>query len=149
FSNDANARKYNEIGLPVTPDQITPSFVIGSSMDLLRAYQRPIHPVGDGTVTDMAGWGEFMEHAYDTAAAQTVSLWRYGVATAEMLSLLRDTPPRVASYVVEPGDSLSGIAAKLGTSVDALAQANGITNPNHITVGQRLVMPSGAAPAAA
>jgi rare lipoprotein A len=42
------------------------------------------------------------------------------------------------SYVVQSGDTLSGIAAQLGTSVDHLASANGISNPDFLSVGQTL-----------
>lgn len=41
-------------------------------------------------------------------------------------------------YVVQPGDSLSGIAAKLGTSVSVLAYENSINNVNFILCGQSL-----------
>jgi lipoprotein-anchoring transpeptidase ErfK/SrfK len=48
-------------------------------------------------------------------------------------------------HVVRPGENLSSIAARYGTSVAALARANGIANPNHIFVGQRLTIGSGGA----
>lgn len=41
-------------------------------------------------------------------------------------------------YVVQAGNTLSGIAARFGTTVQALAQLNNITNPNLIYVGQVL-----------
>jgi rare lipoprotein A len=41
-------------------------------------------------------------------------------------------------YVVRPGDTMSGIAAQLGTSVHDLASANGIADPDVISVGQKL-----------
>ena len=41
-------------------------------------------------------------------------------------------------YVVQSGDTLSGIAAELGTTVEDLAAANGIANPDFISVGQTL-----------
>jgi LysM repeat protein len=41
-------------------------------------------------------------------------------------------------YVVQSGDTLSGIAAQLGTSVDDLTAANGIANPDLVYVGQTL-----------
>ncbi|MDA1010667.1 MAG: LysM peptidoglycan-binding domain-containing protein [Chloroflexi bacterium] len=109
----------------------------------MRAFGLPIHPIGDGTVPDVANWSEFIDHSYTTAEAETVSVWRYGVTSGDVLALLRDTPPRVAAYVVEPGDTLGGIAGRFGTTVDALASTNGIRNPNLISVGMRLVLPSG------
>ena len=42
------------------------------------------------------------------------------------------------SYVVQGGDTLTGIAAELGTSVDALMAANGLTNPDVVYAGQTL-----------
>lgn len=41
-------------------------------------------------------------------------------------------------YVIRPGDTLSGIAARFGTSTRTLARRNGITNPNRLVVGARL-----------
>jgi N-acetylmuramoyl-L-alanine amidase len=54
-----------------------------------------------------------------------------------------------AAYEVRPGDTLSAIAARQGTSVDALARANDLTDPNRIFVGQVLTIPRTSAPAAA
>jgi LysM repeat protein len=45
------------------------------------------------------------------------------------------------SYTVQSGDTLSSIARRFGTSTTAIAQANGITNPNLIFVGQQLSVP--------
>jgi rare lipoprotein A len=42
------------------------------------------------------------------------------------------------TYVVQSGDTLSGIAAQLGTTVDDLMAANGIANPDLIYAGQTL-----------
>ncbi len=50
------------------------------------------------------------------------------------------------TYVVRPGDNLTIIATRLGVSPAALADANGIRNPNFIYVGQRLIVPSGSSP---
>lgn len=41
-------------------------------------------------------------------------------------------------YTVKSGDTLSGIAAKYGTTYQKIAQLNGIANPNKIYVGQKL-----------
>ena len=47
------------------------------------------------------------------------------------------------TYIVQRGDTLSSIAARHGITTQALAAANGITNPNRIYVGQRLVISGG------
>ena len=49
-------------------------------------------------------------------------------------------------YVVQPGDTLSSIAQRFGTTVQAIAQANNITNINLIVVGQVLIIPVGPTP---
>lgn len=46
-------------------------------------------------------------------------------------------------YVVQPGDTMYSIAARYGTTVWALAQANNLSNPNWIFAGQKLVIPGG------
>lgn len=51
-----------------------------------------------------------------------------------------------AEYTVKSGDTLGRIAANHNTTVAALVGANGISNPNLIRVGQKLVIP-GADPA--
>jgi nucleoid-associated protein YgaU len=45
------------------------------------------------------------------------------------------------TYRVGKGDTLSGIAKRFHTSVNALARANGIKNPNRIFKGQVLCIP--------
>src|SRR3954452_13994595 len=44
-------------------------------------------------------------------------------------------------YTVRRGDTLSSIAARQHTTVQALVQANGITNPDRIIEGQLLTVP--------
>lgn len=47
-------------------------------------------------------------------------------------------------YTVRRGDTLSAIARRFGTSVAALAAANGIRNPDFIRTGQQLTIPNAA-----
>ena len=48
---------------------------------------------------------------------------------------------RGGSITVQPGDTLSDIADRQGVSLNQLMQANGITNPNMVVAGQKLVLP--------
>ena len=58
-----------------------------------------------------------------------------------------DPPPTGGqSYTVQPGDTLSAIASRFGTTAVAIAQANGISNINLIFVGQQLIIPGGVLP---
>jgi len=47
----------------------------------------------------------------------------------------------VVYYTVKPGDTLSAIAQRFRTTVNAIAAANGINNPNLIYAGQKLIIP--------
>ncbi len=82
---------------------------------------------------------------------------RLPVATAQQVPAAAPAMPASAAqqsaYVVQRGDTLSQIAQRHGATVQEIAQANGIADPNRIMTGQRLVIPSGprrpaAAPAA-
>lgn len=46
-------------------------------------------------------------------------------------------------HVIQEGDTLGGIAAAYGVSVEALQVANGIENPLLLQIGQELVIPTG------
>ncbi len=44
------------------------------------------------------------------------------------------------AYTVRPGDTLWSLSQRTGVPVDQLARENGIADPNHILVGQRLTL---------
>ena len=81
---------------------------------------------------------------------------RHGEIAAEVNRRLgvTDTAPDagaaqgVTVYTVKKGDTLSQIAAKYGTTYQAIAAYNGIKNPNVIRVGQKIKIPVSTAPAA-
>jgi len=62
-----------------------------------------------------------------------------------MLALLAAIPVQAyaTTHVVQPGESLSEIAAYYGVTMSALAAANGIGNSDYIYTGQQLVIPDG------
>lgn len=70
---------------------------------------------------------------------------------AALLWVLLTTPlfaqDEAGTYIVQPGDSLSAIAAAYGVSLDSLVAANAIADPSLITVGQVLIIPSATASA--
>lgn len=53
--------------------------------------------------------------------------------------------PVGGTYVVQAGDTLSGIASRYGTTWQTLASLNHLSNPNYIYVGQRLTVHGGTA----
>ncbi len=63
------------------------------------------------------------------------------------LAVLLTTPMLVAAqggqttHTVQAGENLTRIALKYGTTVQAIVQANNITNPNLVFVGQVLIIP--------
>lgn len=81
---------------------------------------------------------------------------RHGEIAAEVNRRLgvADTAPDagaaqgVTVYTVKKGDTLFRIAAKYGTTYQAIAAYNGIKNPNVIRVGQKIKIPASTAPAA-
>jgi murein DD-endopeptidase MepM/ murein hydrolase activator NlpD len=52
-----------------------------------------------------------------------------------------DQPPETVTYVVQPGDTLYGIAQQFGITVDILVAANNIDDPTQIVIGQKLTIP--------
>jgi LysM repeat protein len=56
-------------------------------------------------------------------------------------------PSGGTTHIVKSGETLGGIAKIYGTTTTAIAQANNLTNPSLIRVGQRLVIPGVSAPA--
>lgn len=49
--------------------------------------------------------------------------------------------PQYITYVIQPGDTLSGIAQKYNTTVNALAKLNGISDPDKIYAGRTIRVP--------
>ena len=82
---------------------------------------------------------------YDIPATLLVQVNRLADPTAlrtgQILAIpahLAEAEPVADVYIVQAGESLSSIAAKLGTSVDALLAQNSLINPNQLQIGQAL-----------
>jgi len=62
---------------------------------------------------------------------------------ALLLVMLAPGPGAGATVTLQPGETLSAIAARSGVSVGALAAANGIGDPDRVVAGTRLTLPGG------
>jgi LysM repeat protein len=65
-------------------------------------------------------------------------------ATTTTTTTTTTTVPMVLRYEVQSGDSLFSIAQRFGVTMAALAELNGIDNPDRIEAGQVLLLPPNA-----
>lgn len=56
-------------------------------------------------------------------------------------SVVRVPTQAVVTYIVESGDTLSGIAARYGVTVEEIVAENDLENPDVLQVGQVLMIP--------
>ncbi|TKJ31852.1 MAG: hypothetical protein CEE40_00580 [Chloroflexi bacterium B3_Chlor] len=141
---------------PATSPEVSASVTPPPSADETPSpppSQPPAPPPAEG-VEHVVAWGE------------TISLIasRYGVTAEDIVAannlanpnLIRagdvliipgvSAPsPQPGVHIVRRGENLRSIANMYGITVDALARANGIANPNYIWVGQSLTIPGGSA----
>jgi LysM repeat protein len=81
-------------------------------------------------------------------AAVTITLLVLALLSVVLVPHAEAAPAPATSnttIVVRSGDTLNSIAARYGVSPSTLARTNGITNPNRIYIGQRLVIPGSTA----
>lgn len=95
------------------------------------------HPYHCRAVNDA---GAFVSGVYGWVDASTLSDVK---ATTTTTPTTPATSTTDEIYVVKSGDTLSGIAKKYGTTYQKLAAYNNISNPNVITVGQKIKIPKG------
>lgn len=61
--------------------------------------------------------------------------------TAKATTPTVSATPGPATHVVAAGEHLTGIARRYGSTIAAIANANGLANPSFLRVGQRLTIP--------
>ena len=103
--------------------------------------------------SDSVKYSYIIEHGFHTNLTECEymfsdeALQQIAEAEAEVIAAYfdlkkNDDPPAdYIEYTVVPGDTLSAIARKYGTTWKALAEYNGIKNPNLILVGQIIKIP--------
>jgi len=71
---------------------------------------------------------------------KTVLLCSFAFLTV-LIGLTMPGHAAAAEYIVQPGDTLTHIARRFGTTIDAIVEANDIANPDLIIIGQVLEIP--------
>jgi len=95
--------------------------------------------------------GQIITHSTPTPDSIAVRLPTptAGVGTQMPLRLTpvsTNTPepsPTPIVHIVQPGDTLLGIALQYGVTLDALQQLNGVLRPETLQIGQQIVIPRG------
>jgi LysM repeat protein len=77
-------------------------------------------------------------------AGKTLVVPGGGTVTAQAAP---STPAPARVHTVAAGETLSGIAARYGTTIGAIVSANKLADPNHVVVGTKLQIPTVSAPA--
>lgn len=92
----------------------------------------------DCTVADIVRWNPGLDP--DRIHVGQKIVIRSSTATSQSTGASSSRPDE---YTVQSGDTMMGIAGKLGVTYNALLAANRNVNPDRISVGQRLRVPSG------
>lgn len=102
-----------------------------------REVQDLINHIAYASAADLAD--ETWAGAYGNGTRRKAALgWcgRYD----EVMAVINGQAETDIVYTVKYGDTLSAIASKYGTTVDRLASANGIADPDKIYQGQRIII---------
>lgn len=97
----------------------------------------------------VAGCGGDAEPAADATTPAQAATATAAPTQAATAGATPDTSPAAPqtpaaegdTYTVQSGDTLSAIAQRFDTTIEALVEANDIDDPDIITVGQELVIP--------
>lgn len=125
----------------VTPEGYNPFLPLGENATVV--------PVVGGTVVIPTAGPAQRAGPAPTIAPFSVQLPTTRPPGAPILTPTPDSPralptPRVDpdQHVVQAGDTLGTIAQRYGVSLDTLMQANGLSDPNLLSVGQSLTIPA-------
>ncbi len=135
-----------------------PNFIyIGQRLLIPGGTSAP--PATGGTYIVQAGDTLFSiatRHGTTVAALMQVNgLYNYWIYVGQTLRIpgqpvppppTTPIPPKGVYHIVRPGEWLTMIAARYGSSVYAIQIANNLANPSLLWVGQRLFIPGGVAP---
>ena len=111
------------------------SDLINSNKGQITSNLKSILEVAQEVINGQWGNGDDRKNRLTSAG------YNYNEVQSKVNELLGSTNS-VATYTVKAGDTLSSIANKYGTTYQALAQYNDISNPDRINVGQVIKIPN-------
>jgi len=144
--------------LPTEPPLIVPTLPpIGPTAPPVAATAAPGTPTpvpptaaaGGGPQTAVLGDGQSLQALAQAQGVSLGALLAYNSirnirdvdANATLKIPPADYKPGEVRYTIRSGDNLTNIARLFGTSIEAIATRNGISNPSAIAAGQPLVIP--------
>lgn len=101
-----------------------------------------------GTTVELILQSNAIPNANRILPGQNLNIWASPEVVAQnapapvVAQPVQPPPTTNISYTVQPGETLGIIAQRYGMSWSTLAQMNGIYDPNHIIVGQSILIPA-------
>jgi LysM repeat protein len=93
------------------------------------------------TVTDLAAANGLLNAAQIYSGQQLVIPGPGAATSTPATAPAAASPALTGTHIVQPGETLGDIAARYGTGIAELAQANSLSNPSLIYSGQALLVP--------
>ncbi len=117
------------------------SWINRKDVEILQTAKQATQTSGTYTVQSGDSWWSIANRygmsMYTLAARNGKTIYSM-LHPGDRLTISGQTAAATRTYTIRRGDTLSGIAGRLGVSVGHLVQTNHINNPNLIFVGQRL-----------
>lgn len=130
-------RTLSDAEIPVAVPQqqiaraVTPPTPLGGQRDAAPVTEPRVSVQSAAVATESARQPEVLTFSSAPAGQKLV--------VPQMVAMTPSTPQTV--YEVRRGDTLIGIAKRHGVSPEAVATVNGITNPNRVRAGDKLIIP--------
>lgn len=148
FLNEVKALGYTRVGLYSMKSFFTRGILNSHGFGDAKIWDAG-YSITDLGIDNAAAWqwtdnglGMNVDTSYDFDGAFTVGSSNSGTVPSTPIPAPQPVEhvghPATGTYTVQPGDTLSGIAAKFGTTYQVLSAINGIGDPNQIWPGQVL-----------
>lgn len=101
------------------------------------------HTIRIPTVAEAAGTMQAAGMDPGATSTRTASHATSGSTTTQSATSWSSAPGPMGGYIVQPGDTLSGLAARSGVSPQQMAYMNGLAADAHLVAGTALKLPTG------